>query len=231
MIPFALVGLAGSGKSSVTTYLAKEYDLTIVSTDKEFADICADLSHPVTQSYLHSFEKRFHYNYDVKILTSTAEMINCYGEKTFRDFEESAIIWMFQSGKMRNALPDLGGAAFMRSGTRQALQQAGITSVFIEASSDFIADNLFKDYMDCKKTGHIKRGNYFDCGQKAEQNNECVRTALKQFSENHRAARWSHYNQADTTVQVEQQDTIEQVAQKVECSVTQFNEKFRLRTA
>jgi shikimate kinase len=215
MEKFTLVGLAGTGKSSISSHIAREEGLTVISTDAYFAEVRADLKHPVTLAYMENFKETKQQDYDVSILSSTADMIGRYGNDTFRDYEEQTIVWMHQSGMMKNAIPDLGGAAFMRKGTRLALKDAGVVSIYVDAPSDSIAANLLKDYEEYKVTRNSARGNYMQVAEQAEAKGESALEALKALSESHRAARVEHYRKADICVMLDNGDTIAMAAGKV----------------
>lgn len=220
------VGLAGSGKTSLAQFFANRDGMKIISTDKRFAEYCQDVNHPVVKAHMHAFTLEHSEIFDTALLSSTAKMIEAYGDKSFRDFEERAIAYMFEQGEMDNAIPDLGGAAFVRPGTREMLLKNGFVPVYIDAPREFIAANLLKDYETSKQTGQTMRGNYFACGQKAEEQNRSVPDALSAFSEEHRAARKEFYELAPVHVQVALDDSIEAVAKKVEQALESYGQKF-----
>ena len=90
-----LIGLPGSGKSTVGRQLARRLDLPVIDTD-------------------HAIEQR--------IGCSIREFFEREGETAFRDIEESVIAQLAQGG---DAVLATGGGAVLRPANREHLRSAG----------------------------------------------------------------------------------------------------------
>jgi shikimate kinase len=134
----SLIGLPGSGKSTVGSHLARRVDLSFVDTDTEI---------------------------EKQIGCPIRDYFQCEGESSFRDVEEQVIARLFQpidvghvsdaatvAGKrtgIGTAIPikrviSTGGGAILRQSNRELLRQNGYV-VYLRASPEQLARRLRHD--------------------------------------------------------------------------------------
>ncbi|MDR1693792.1 MAG: hypothetical protein LBR70_01170 [Lactobacillaceae bacterium] len=226
---FVIVGLPGSGKSTVCGYILQNIckgKVAPVSTDKAVLQARQNHDFPVTKKYIENFEKNYGEKLDLEVfsLENDGAFIKKHGETAFRDFEEAVIIDMFENNKFKGKYPDLGGAAFMRENTRRAIKKNKYLSIYLKVSPEVIGDYLYKDYMESKAAGVVKRGNYTTCADDAAAEGRDVREALVEFSQKHRKERETIYEKADIVVYVNKKEEAANVAMEIMDAVKKHGE-------
>jgi shikimate kinase len=218
MNPFTIVGMPGSGKSAVSAALGEKYGMNVISTDAViFKEARQDPAHPVTARYLAGFERAYGNRLeDPALLDDMPAFIARHGEIAFRDLEEQAVVFAFEAGRMKGAIPDLSGSGFMRAAIRQALKENGVVSLYLEAPDALILKNLMKDYEDSLRTGKIKRSGYFHVAKTAAEMGLDPAAALDEYSRNQRPRRTPHYALADIILTVAENDDLPAVIARVE---------------
>lgn len=210
-----IIGLPASGKSTLVGMLAAEAGLQVVSTDKTFDKARGDITLPYTSDFLDKFKFRYGTDPIVEIFATQGDFIDQMGVVPFRDFEEGLLVTMLKNGDFDKVAVDMGGSAFLREPTRQALKEAGFVTVFIEVPRERIADNLMKDFIASKESGVEIRGNYRNKGLAAEREGKSPRDAMDAFSEENRKARTPFYEMADIKVSISLEDSLEEMLRKV----------------
>lgn len=221
MTPFTLVGMPGTGKSTVSKALGEKYGMSVVSTDAViFKEARRDPGHPVTAKFIEGFAAAYGAPLeDPALLMDMPAFVAKHGETAFRDLEEQAVCAAFAEGKMDGAIPDLSGSGFMRPAIRAALKERGVISVYLEMSDEAVLRNLKKDYEESVRTGVIKRSGYFGIGKKAEEEGQDPIAALDAYSRNERGRRAPHYEQADMIIRVRDDESVESVTERVEIAL------------
>lgn len=218
MMPFVLVGLPGTGKTTISEMLGKKYNMPVVSTDTSILrQACHDVSNPVTKQFIENFER----NYGCKLsnpelLRDYTEFSRLYGAKPYCDLEEQAILKAFADGVMDGAIVDLSGAAFVREAVRNVLSEHAVVSIYLEASDAHIVKNLYDDHVQSLLTDNIKRKRHFDAAVAAEENGKGTIAGLSELNAHLRNERTLHYRKASHTIKVDDGDTPEMVMVKVE---------------
>jgi shikimate kinase len=218
MRPFTIIGMPGSGKSAVTHALAQKYAMPVISTDAViFKEARKDRGHPVTAAYLASFEKTYGKKLeDPALLQDMPGFIAQHSEKAFRDLEEQAVIHAFDTGRLKNTIPDLSGSGFMREKIRAALKKNGVVSVWLDAPDALILRNLMKDYEESVSTGQIKRSGYFHVAKTAADKGLDPAATLDDYSKAQRPIRVPHYVLADITIKLANDEPLASVINRVD---------------
>ena len=215
---FAIVGLPGSGKSSVSAALAKKYGLKVVSTDVVvFKEVRNNPNHPVTQNYINTFKETYGRELDdIAEALKSADFIKKYGNDAFRDLEEQAILHAFETGVFDNAVIDLGGSSFLRPKVQEALKKHNVISIYIDLPDAQIVKNLVKDFNESVQSGVIKRSNYYALAKDAAERGENPKEALAAFNKTLRPVRSPAYEKAEIILNFDKNPSLNDVIDKVE---------------
>lgn len=214
--PFVLIGLPGVGKSTVSDAIIAGTSTEVVSTDKHFFNVRSNSQHPITKQFIHDLSEQLQQNIDASLLSNTSAFTEAYGMKCFRDLEEMILVDLISNTDFNGKILDLGGAAFDRENTRNAIKAKGITSIYLKADPELISTHLYKDFLEIKQSGQIRRGNYYKVALDAEQKNLDPRLALLEVSQKHLRERTASYSLADHILEITSENcTAEQTTSRV----------------
>lgn len=224
--PFVLIGLPGVGKSTVADAVIFGTDTKVISTDKHFAAVRSDIKHPITKNFIEQLSAERGEKIDSSLLPSSAAFTEKYGMKAFRDLEEMILTDLINQTDFNGKILDLGGAAFGRENTRNAIRAKGITSIYLKSEPELIAANLYKDFLEIKASGQIRRGNYFKAALDAENNGKDAQQALFNLSRRHLLERDAYYSLADYTLKITQENSlVSQTAERIKI-ILETNQNF-----
>lgn len=214
--PFVLIGLPGIGKSTVSNTIIAGTETKVISTDKHFSAVRSNPQHPITQSFRESLSLKLGETVNPDLFPSSANFAKKYGMTNFRDLEEAILVDLISTTDFNDKILDLGGAAFDRENTRHAIKDKGITSIYLKADPELISANLYKDFLEMKKSGRISRGNYFNVAMEAELHGRNVQQALLEVSQKHLHERNASYSLADHILEITPDNcTVEKTAERV----------------
>jgi shikimate kinase len=212
----SIVGLPGAGKTTAMKDVARRLAMPLKETDADMLrPVRKDLNHPVMQDFAAGFDANYGQPLDISLLPKTAEFMDKYGTKAFRDFEENLFVWSMKNGTFDNHLVDLGGSIFLREGSRDALKEANITTVYLDAPEDTVVRYLMQGFEDGIRTGKVSRSNYHTPALEAMNNGKNPEDVLRALSNQHRQERDPAYRLADYIVKVAPGDSLDKIVSNV----------------
>jgi shikimate kinase len=180
MLKPLIIGLPGSGKSTLSAALASRLGLGVIVTDQLFRKIRAippqstEIESQVTRNFLERIRITENNFFDEILSDARAnDGMGCsmlkdgkyfrikYGEKIFRIFETEMLQWLYNNMRFENLIPDLSSSAPLCKENRNIFSQKnGFKVVLLNTPLEKIALNLVKDFIKFQQTKESIRGAY-----------------------------------------------------------------------